>query len=85
MPPLIVDAHEDLAYSALTFQRDYLRSALETRRLEEGSFAAQENGQSLLGWPDYQRGQVALVIATLFIAERGSAGGLGNPGIPQPC
>ena len=72
MSPLIVDAHEDLAYSALTFQRDYLRSALETRRLEEGSFAAQENGHSLLGWPEYQRGQVALVIATLFIAERGT-------------
>ena len=31
MNELIVDAHEDLAYSALTFGRNYLQSALEAR------------------------------------------------------
>lgn len=72
MNELIVDAHEDLAYSALTFGRNYLQSALETRREEEGTQPPDLNGQTLLGWPDYQRGRVALVFGTLFIAARGS-------------
>ncbi len=71
-PFLVIDAHQDLAYSALTFERDYRRSALETRRLEAGALAPQRNGHSLLGWPEYQRGQVAVVFATLFIASRGA-------------
>jgi membrane dipeptidase len=65
---LIVDAHQDLAWNILTFGRDYTRSAEETRRLEEGTQAPTHNGDSLLGWPDYQRGQVAVVFATLFAA-----------------
>jgi membrane dipeptidase len=65
---LIVDAHEDLAWNMLTFGRDYTRSAVETRQLETGSFVREVNGDTLLGWPEYQRGQVALVFATLFAA-----------------
>ena len=64
--PLIVDAHADLAWNMFTYGRDYTRSAADTRKLEAGSRAVQENGDSLLGWPDYQRGQVAIVFATLF-------------------
>ena len=68
MLPLIVDAHEDIAYNILTFGRDYTRAANETRRLESesGSMAPEHNGQTLLGWPDYQRGRVAVVFSTLF-------------------
>jgi len=66
---LIVDAHEDLAYNTLNFGRDYCRSAAETRRLEEESDspALQHAGQALLGWPDYQRGRVAVIFGTLFV------------------
>jgi membrane dipeptidase len=63
---LIVDSHQDLAWNMLTFGRDYTRSAEETRRREAGNQAPIHNGDSLLGWPDYQRGQVAFVFATLF-------------------
>ena len=68
-PPLIVDAHEDLAYNMLAFGRDYTRSAVETRRLEaeSGSQTLEHNGQALLGWPEYQRGRVAVVFSTLFV------------------
>lgn len=68
-PHLIVDAHQDLAYNMLNFGRDYLRSAAETRRIERetGSEAPQHTGESLLGWPDYQRGRVAVVFGTLFV------------------
>jgi membrane dipeptidase len=71
---LIIDAHEDLAYNALNFQRDYLLSAAETRRLEKDTLTPQRNGQTLLGWPDYQRGQVAAVFGTLFLTPRRFAG-----------
>jgi membrane dipeptidase len=65
---LIVDAHEDLAWNMVTFGRDYIRSASETRRLEAGGETPAQNGDTLLGWPDYQRGQVAVIFATLFAA-----------------
>lgn len=64
---LIVDAHEDLAWNMLTFGRDYTRSAAETRRLEAGGVTPERNGDTLLGWPDYQRGRVAVVFGTAFV------------------
>ncbi len=69
MLPLIVDAHEDIAYNILNFGRDYTRAAADTRRHEKesGSSAPQHNGETLLGWPDYQRGRVAVVFSTLFV------------------
>ncbi|GAB4505834.1 MAG: membrane dipeptidase [Anaerolineales bacterium] len=63
---LIVDSHEDLAWNILSFERDYTRSAYETRRLEQGNPIAAHNGDTLLGWPEYQQGQVAVVFSTLF-------------------
>ena len=68
--PLIVDAHEDLAYNMLTFGRDYTHPAAETRRIEatSGSEAPEHNGQTLIGWPEYQVGRVAVVFSTLFAA-----------------
>ena len=65
---LIADAHQDLAWNILTFDRDYTRAAAETRRLERNSLAPERNGDTLLGWPDYQRGRVAVIFATLFAA-----------------
>ncbi len=65
---LIVDSHQDLAWNMLTFGRDYTRSVEETRRLEAGGQIPLRNGDSLLGWPEYQLGQVAIVFATLFVA-----------------
>ncbi len=66
--PLIVDAHQDLAWNMLTFGRDYTRSASETRRLESRTQTPRLNGNTLLGWPEFQRGRVALIFATLFAA-----------------
>ena len=63
---LIVDSHEDLAWNMLTFGRDYTRSASDTRRLEVNSGIPSYNDDTLLGWPDYQRGRVGVIFATLF-------------------
>ncbi len=65
---LIVDSHEDLAWNMLNFERDYTRSAHETRRLEAGSSTVEHNGDTLLGWPEYQAGNVAVVFSTLYVS-----------------
>ena len=63
---LIIDSHCDLAWNMLNFGRDYTRSASETRQIEKDGFVPQRNGDSLVGWSDYQRGQVVIVFSTLF-------------------
>jgi len=65
---IIVDGHEDLAWNALTFDRDYACSAFETREKEEGTSIPAWNGDTLLGWPEWVQGGVAAVFATLFSA-----------------
>src|SRR5512134_2305706 len=64
--PLIIDSHQDIAWNMLTFGRDYTRSVQVTRRLEVGTTTPERNGECLVGWPEYQRGLVAAVFATLF-------------------
>ncbi len=73
--PYIIDAHQDLAYNALSFGRNYLRSAAETRGLEQDTPIPTYTGQATCGWPDYQRGQIALIVATLFLAPQRHQGG----------
>ena len=65
---LLIDAHQDLAWNILTFGRDYTLPVAETRQREQGSLAPQVNGDTLLGWPEYQLGRVAVIFATLFAA-----------------
>jgi membrane dipeptidase len=64
----IIDAHEDLAWNMLTFGRDYSISAAETRKRETDSLTRLVNEDTLLGWPDYQKGKVAVIFSTLFAA-----------------
>lgn len=64
--PWIIDSHEDLAWNIVQFGRDYTLSVTETRRRESTSDAPRHNGNTLLGWPEYQEGRVAVIFATLF-------------------
>jgi len=64
----LIDAHQDLAWNILTFDRDYTLSAAEIRRHEIGSDTPALNGDTLLGWPDYQKGRVAVIFSSLFAA-----------------
>ena len=67
MMPLIVDAHEDLAWNMQVYHRDLTRSVNQTRALEKDTLnPVHNNGEAMLGWPEYQRGRVALIFATLF-------------------
>jgi membrane dipeptidase len=63
---LIVDAHEDIAWNMLTFHRDYSRGVEESRSIEKESIARQVNGDTLLGWDEYQLGRVAIIFSTLY-------------------
>ena len=75
MKPILVDAHQDLAYNMLEFGRDYTHSVQETRQIEIGTETPERNGDSLLGWPEYQRGRVAVVFSTLFAPPRRASSG----------
>jgi len=63
---LIIDAHQDLAWNALTFNRDYSQSALDIRESEKGTEAPIKNGQCTIGLPELLQGDVAIVFGTLF-------------------
>jgi membrane dipeptidase len=64
----LIDAHQDLAWNMITFGRDYSLSVKDIRQSEIGSEAPLLNGDTLLGWPEYQEGRVAVIIASLFAA-----------------
>jgi membrane dipeptidase len=65
---LLVDAHSDIAWNALTFGRDVTQSALVTRQREQGTpIPARNHGQALVGWPEWLLGRVAVVLASLFV------------------
>jgi membrane dipeptidase len=74
---VIVDAHEDVAWNALVLGRDVLRSALETRRLEENTAIPQRDGLCMVGLPEWLAGGVAVVFGTIFVAPA-------NRGFPEP-
>jgi membrane dipeptidase len=65
---IVVDAHEDIAYNALNYGRDYRRSTAETRRLETDPETIERRGTATVGLPDSLLGRVAVVFATLFVA-----------------
>jgi membrane dipeptidase len=72
----IIDAHEDIACAALSFDRDIRLSALKTRELEKGTeIPIWNRGECTLGWPEYQSGKVALIFATIFVAPASHSGG----------
>jgi membrane dipeptidase len=64
----LIDAHQDLAYNVLNFGRNYFRSAAETRQFESEtrSSVPKNNGNTLLGYPDFQKARTAVIFATLY-------------------
>ena len=65
---LVVDAHQDIAWNMLTFDRNYTRNVDDTRLIEADTIAPRVNGDTLLGCDAYQNGRVAVVFSTLFAA-----------------
>jgi membrane dipeptidase len=62
---LVFDAHLDLAWNALDWNRDLRRPVAEIRRAEEG-LAGKGRGLGTVAFPELRRGKVAVCIATLL-------------------
>lgn len=75
--PYIVDTHQDIAYNAFCFNRDYRLSAERKRELEIGTMYPIQNGNAVLGLPNALQGRVAVVCATIFTAPDA-----GNASVP---
>lgn len=66
--PLIIDAHEDIAFNVLCAGRDYHRSVAETRAREEGSADLRQHvGIATLGLREWRAGRVGVIFATIFV------------------
>jgi membrane dipeptidase len=64
---LIFDAHLDLAWNALDWNRDLLRPVSEIRKRErELGMTGKGRGQGTVSFPELRRGGVGLFIATLL-------------------
>ena len=70
---LIIDGHEDLALNVLTDGRNYLESAYTTRANEAGTSIVDTSGVCMLGLPEWLRGNVAVIFATLTAIPRSRA------------
>ncbi len=70
MRRILIDAHEDIAYSALTFNRDYSKSAADTRKTELFTEIPNRNGQTMLGYADWQKANVGIIFSTLFVMHK---------------
>lgn len=67
---LIIDSHEDLAWNIINLNRNYTQSAYEIREAEQGTPIPAFNGNTLLGWPQYLEGRVAIVFGTLYCGPK---------------
>lgn len=67
---LIVDAHLDLAWNALQWNRDLLQSAY-TIRTQEMATPGPGRGQGTVALPELRRGRVALCFATTLARSTG--------------
>jgi len=64
--PLIVDAHEDLAYNAVFLELDPSLSAQDKRRAQAPGEKSPRGGQPMVGIPNFLAGNVRVVFATLY-------------------
>ncbi|PKO09910.1 MAG: hypothetical protein CVU40_08470 [Chloroflexi bacterium HGW-Chloroflexi-2] len=70
MRKILIDAHEDIAYAAISFNRDYSKSAADIRMAEQFTEIPQWNGHAMLGYADWQKANVGIIFSTLFIMPK---------------
>ena len=67
---LFIDSHEDIAWNIINLDRDYTKSAYQIREDEKNTPIPDFNGNTLLGWPQYQQANICIVFGTLFCGPR---------------
>jgi membrane dipeptidase len=68
--PLWIDAHLDLAWNALHFDRDLLRPVEQINAYERGMTDSRARANATVAFPEMRRGQLALCLATLLVHSR---------------
>jgi membrane dipeptidase len=69
LPPIVVDAHEDIAFGATTLHRDFLQDILKLRSSDRVS---NKEGSPTVCLPELIRGNVRIVFATIWVAPCGN-------------
>ena len=69
----IIDAHLDLAWNALSFDRDIASSAASINAGEQRMTDCQAREHATVGLPDMRRGQIAVCLGTLLARARSTA------------
>ncbi len=67
---LIIDAHLDIAWNALQWNRD-LQTSVHTIRAREGALTGAGRGQGTVALPEMRAGRIALCFATLLARSTG--------------
>jgi len=80
-PMFIIDAHQDIAFNTVSYNRDYRISALKKRLHEADTPISHKAGRAMLGLPEAIAGRVAVVFATIFTEPRGKVPAFGNDAV----
>ena len=67
---LVIDAHLDLSWNALQWNRD-LTESVNTIRVKEGRMAGKGRAQNTVALPELRRGRVAVSFATMLARSTG--------------
>ena len=67
---LLIDSHEDIAWNIVNLNRDYTQSAYDIREAEKNTEIPGFNGNTLLGFPQYQEANAGIIFGTLFCGPR---------------
>ncbi len=66
--PIIVDAHQDIAWNKIALHRDFFESVAD-KRAREGASPAHGEGSAVVGFPELLAGNVRVIFATLYVAQ----------------
>lgn len=65
--PIIVDAHQDIAWNKIALRRDFFEGVAD-KRAREGAQPVHGEGHAVVGFPELLAGNVRVIFATLYVA-----------------
>ncbi len=71
--PIIVDAHQDIAWNKIAMGRDFLESARH-KRAREGAHPAHGEGSAVVGFDEIAQANVRVIFATLYVSPKRAGG-----------
>jgi membrane dipeptidase len=77
---IILDAHQDIAFNAVNFARDFRLPAHETRRIEAEAGISDGRGRAMFGLPDALLGRIAVAFGTIYVQPAANAMGFAPTG-----